>query len=413
MSDDAQLIAKAGVDTTQADRGLQNFEGKVSKTSQAITKIGNTLKGAFAVGVVISAAKAVANYATSVQDGARETQLSTTAYQALTFAARNNGAEQGQLDQGLQKLNQTRAAALEGDEKAAQSFAKLGISLEQLATLDTAQTMEAIGQAVVNANDPTTAFNATTEILGRNAEELQGVLQALGTDGFAGIAQQAQDANAIIGEDTISTTDELKDMWDNAMVSITGWVSGAALGWIDTMKDAVGRIVSFFANIEWGELISGNFGEELTKANEISKQFVKDQQEQRAQERKQKQEARQAKREFVDTSRKQADQDKVKDLRKNEEAKKAEKIATVESKFAEQVERANEQFNNKVESIQKKDVSPKSELQKIGGFLGFEMRNNELDQMRKQVEIGKAQKELLERIAKATEEKTTSVARLQ
>jgi hypothetical protein len=199
----AEIVARILGDTTDLEAKLQQSEAKVRtfgrKVADGFNGIGARLAGVFSAATVGFAAKEALNYASNMTDAAAATRTGIEEYQVLSFAAREAGASQAQLDKALLASTLSGEKAASGNKALTDSFGRLGINIKDFNALPTELKLEAIGRAYVGAGESQQAFADVSEILGEKAApKLLQVLTQLGTDGFGALRTAAEEAGNVM-----------------------------------------------------------------------------------------------------------------------------------------------------------------------------------------------------------------------
>jgi hypothetical protein len=163
-----KLIAYLGLDTAGFKTGLTGAE---SALSSFVGKIG---LGFSIVGLANSAREIIA-YGSTIQDLSDRFDVSTTALQQFGNAGELVGTSLEGVARAFNKLELSRARALQGSEAQVKAFADLGISLQDLQALSPDQLMQKLGKSSLNAAD-------LVKVLGKNALEIRPLLAGLGDE---------------------------------------------------------------------------------------------------------------------------------------------------------------------------------------------------------------------------------------
>lgn len=157
------------------------------------------------------AMRGITQFADQIKAASQEANLSTDAYQVLAYTVQQSGQQATLVQDVFRKLADSQAKAASGSAEMRSAWAELGLSFEAVSRLPLPQQLAAVAKAVTSAENSTTAFNAATKILGENATKARGLLQDLGTKGFAGLAEEARKAGVVMGSDTIQKLSDLDD----------------------------------------------------------------------------------------------------------------------------------------------------------------------------------------------------------
>jgi len=141
----ADLRYQVQVDTRGAAQSLQNLQTRVGGLQSAFGGL-KTALGALAFGAAIRGA---IGFAAAVNDMSSATNVSRESILGLGQALTTNGGQASKATDAVQRFSLTLGNAVEGTRSAQDAFAKIGISLDDLATLDEseilARTIEGLG----------------------------------------------------------------------------------------------------------------------------------------------------------------------------------------------------------------------------------------------------------------------------
>lgn len=237
---------------------LENVKRTVSSTKStfqsAMGSIRGYIAGAFTVTAATAFARSMINYVSQVKDGADAAGMSTTRFQALTMAARNNGVEIGRVVSGMSRLQDVQSSI--GEDKSLQeSFDKLGISIRDVQSLSPDDLLQRIASSVRSTGNSAIVF----DVFGRGASRLLSTLNEL-ADGWDSLV--AKTSAGIISEDSIERIERMGDTLENAKT--VSMAFGAQIG--TTLAD----VASWFGKISTGLSAGGAFKELADDQNEMA-----------------------------------------------------------------------------------------------------------------------------------------------
>jgi hypothetical protein len=200
------IIIRMGMDANAFNRGLQSAKVQAKSLNSALGGIGMAVGAA---GLAAMAAKTV-EYGGKISDLSTRLGVSTDALQEFDFAARQNGSSLEEFAGGLQKVGNARSAALGGNEEMLNSFAALGVSVEDLQSKRIEDIFKQIGRSVRDASDVQLVMADAMKVMGKASGP---ILAAMRND-LEAAAEEAKRLGLIIGEDTIAKLDALGDQAD-------------------------------------------------------------------------------------------------------------------------------------------------------------------------------------------------------
>ena len=200
------IILRMGMDATAFNRGLQAAKVQAKSFNSALGSVGMAVSAA---GLAAMAAKAV-EFGSKISDLSTRLGISTDALQEFDFAAKMSGSSLDEFVGGLQKLAKAQADALGGNEETINSFAALGVSVEDLKTKRIEDIFKQIGRSVRDASDVQLVMADAMKVLGKASGP---ILAAMRND-LEAAAEEARRLGLIIGGDVIAKLDALGDSAD-------------------------------------------------------------------------------------------------------------------------------------------------------------------------------------------------------
>jgi len=245
------IMARFGMDATGFKAGIKQVESASKGLSRDLNgNLKGAIAGAFGTAAIVAAGKATMDYAGQIADLSERLGVSTDALQEMDFAARLTGTNLETFTGFLEKLSVSREEALQGNDELRDSFARLGVSLEDLRTKRLEDLTRQIGRAI-QGGDVQQLMPALKGVGGRGA----GALVPTFKMGLEEAGQQARAANAIISAEDIAALDEAGDKFAALARTMTGLLAPAIVSVIDGMtgiKDAFVMGFKFIAGFVAG-----------------------------------------------------------------------------------------------------------------------------------------------------------------
>ena len=194
-----EIKAETGLLATglaKAQKNIQNFGKDVT------SNITDKLAGAFTGGAVIagitalaagvlSAGKSIMDFAGNLQDSADAMGVTVEQLQGLRAAFIGGGASAEDVDKGISKLLQNMDTATNSVGPIRDAFDKLGVSFDTLSSGDPNAVILAIADGVKNAKNPTEAYAAALDLLGKSGKKMMaGLIE--GGDALDQISKKAE-----------------------------------------------------------------------------------------------------------------------------------------------------------------------------------------------------------------------------
>jgi lambda family phage tail tape measure protein len=184
----ADLSYTIDVNTTPAQRNIDNLNKKLAGVTTAFDKLKSALAG-IALGAVIGRAN---QFADAMQDISDATGIATNVIMGFSSAVLENGGDAEKANTSILKFAQSIGDAAEGGKEAQLAFQKVGITLEDLRTLSEAELLQRAIQGIGKLDSATERMGAQVALFGKNARAInfQGVAGGMGS-AVAGATQYA------------------------------------------------------------------------------------------------------------------------------------------------------------------------------------------------------------------------------
>jgi hypothetical protein len=215
-------FAAFGAAATAITRGLADLEGRVEQLGNTALRLGTDFE----------------------------------TIQVLDEAARRSGGSIDALAAGIQKLAVNIDEARSGTGKAADAFRELGISQEQLATLDPATLAQQTATALQQIEDPARRASLATETLGKAGLTLLPGFNAIAESEealrrfSAGISNIDRDRIGSLGQAFDNVKTSLAGLGQSALLPFAGLVDGVArlfadlIGTVTRLAQAIGFVLT-------------------------------------------------------------------------------------------------------------------------------------------------------------------------
>lgn len=236
---------KAGIKGSEKD--LESFKGKMASVRKA-------LAGAFSVAIVAKFAKSVIDLGSKISDIAGQTGMSVESWQVFSRVASDAGIKVEQIQNAMLKLRQSQDSAIASGGIMEKSFASLGLSIEQVASMRVDELFEAISDAIVLSNHGAEEMRAITTIIGEdNAPKMLEIFNRIGTEGIAKINEGLAETSSLMTNLEAQKLDLFADRMEQ---------------WGDTSKKVGSQIGFAFADVvEWLDKVKQRYGDVIGSAS--------------------------------------------------------------------------------------------------------------------------------------------------
>lgn len=258
-----ELIVSITTDMTSLNAGLKSAEDRVKATSGKITevtnKIGVTLT---AVGAVVTGAyalmiKSAVDYGDQLYEVSQQTGIAVEKLSELKYIAEQTESSFEAVAQGFKFLNRNIYEAINGNDKASNSFRVLGIALRDELTgrvLTADEAFLKIADRFKGLQDESAKTALAMQIFGRGGQALIPVLN-LGSDGITRLSQEAHRLGVVLTAENAKAIDDFSDGTKDLKASLGGLWLQLSLMLIPALKDITAKATNFVVKLkEWAEL---------------------------------------------------------------------------------------------------------------------------------------------------------------
>jgi len=192
------ILVKLGMDATALKLGFKEATSIATKFGDNLkSAIGSKLTQALSVAALTGFAKHLMSVADEIKNLAEQMNLTTDQVQRLQILSAETGISFEKLSSVIKKFEEARLEATSGDQKAIDTFKKLGLSLDDLNDVQMQGIDGAIKAAIAHKNS------------GKSAETTAAMYQLYGTKLTAAATALADykstEGRELISEDTIKT----------------------------------------------------------------------------------------------------------------------------------------------------------------------------------------------------------------
>lgn len=249
---DAVATAKLALDASGMDRGLQKANDSVNKFAK---QAGTALVGAFAFDKIISGFSTAIEKGDQLQDLANRFGVSAVSIQEIGNAASLSGAGVEDVASAMNKLSKNAGEAIGGNETMAESFAKIGLSVEDLKAMSPEDLFMSLSKTMASGTIPATEQLAVaSDVAGKSVGALMETLR-MGPEAISANGQ----AMGVWSADTIlqlsEASDAIKTLQNRFTVGfgVMAQVIMPVIKKLEMLSEQLG-----FAIVSAGELMKGD-----------------------------------------------------------------------------------------------------------------------------------------------------------
>ena len=247
-----KLFGSIFVDNEEANKSIAKTEEKAEGLG---SKLGNGIKTAAkwgtaivggataAVGGLIAVTNQTAEYADEIDKLSERTGINREELQRWKYAASQSGADIGKLETGVKKLSDVMDDAINGNEKAVESFAALGISIDDLKNKSQEEIFTNVMNSLADMEQGATRNALGNDLLGKSYTEMLPLLNA-GSDGMQELKDRADELGIVMSEDMVKANVTFGDTLQDIKESFGGIVRGLTDSFLPMMQQFADFIVA-------------------------------------------------------------------------------------------------------------------------------------------------------------------------
>lgn len=241
-------------DTDKKGKGVASTLGNAIGTA---AKWGAAIVGGAtaAVGGLLAVTNKTAEYADEIDKLSERTGINREELQRWKYAAGQSGADIGKLEVGIKKLSDEMANAMAGNDKAIESFSKLGISLDDLKNKSQEEIFDKVMTGLADMEQGAQRNALGNDLLGKSYTEMLPLLNA-GSQGMEDLKKRADELGIVMSEDAVKANVQFGDTLDDvkqAFGGLTRELTDAALpmlqGFLDFVLQNMPSIKETFGNV--------------------------------------------------------------------------------------------------------------------------------------------------------------------
>jgi len=260
------LNYNVAVNTTSGIQSLNNLQNRVSGLNSAFDKLKGAIGGLAIGAAIINAVK----FADSISDLSDATGIAIQNVLGFNKAIQEFGGNQEIAEKALLKLVTSIGAAAEGSAELQYAFGRVGVSLNDLATLSEQDILDKVIRGLGNLTDRGERAVLTQQLLGKEFRKVKNDGDDIANSIENNSAKQAQNA------ESIARAAEAYDKFEKALGAVktgillaieplTSFLAALDPVKIDEFGESIGRLTILFAAL-WGYNKLIVFAEGLTAA---------------------------------------------------------------------------------------------------------------------------------------------------
>ena len=199
----------------------------------------------------------------------RQLGIASDAYQELAYSVGLGGASEKDFDAALLQLNKQMEAAIAGNGKAQAAFRSLGVSMDEVRSMNTEEMLMRMSDALADVDDVAAKTRTTMALFGEGGTKVATAL-ASGSDAIAEMRAEARKAGYVLDPKALKKAEEANDNITRAQLQMRGVMRQLGVEVLPTVNDVLQDLVTLirdnreeiadFANILGGAFKYGAQG---------------------------------------------------------------------------------------------------------------------------------------------------------
>lgn len=237
------LVAKITLDSSEAEKGIETFGGKLKGGFGTAAKVAGTAITAVAAattamtGAIASGVSEVATYGDGIDKMSQKLGISAEAYQEWDAILQHSGTSIDSMQRGMTTLSK---AAEEGSD----AFARLGLSQDEVASMNQEELFAATIKGLQNMESGTERTVLAQQLLGGSAKELGALLNTSAEDTEA-MRQRVHELGGVMSDEAVKAAAAYQDSLQDMQTAFSGLSRGLMaefLPGVTTVMDGLAKI---------------------------------------------------------------------------------------------------------------------------------------------------------------------------
>lgn len=228
-----------------------SFSGGFSRALGGIGKV--ALGATAAVGTAVAALGAkfvsgageVAEYGDSIDKMSQKVGLSAEAYQEWDYVLKISGTEMANMTTGLKTLTNKLDDAKNGSSSAQETFAKLGLSMDDLANMSREEVFNATITAFQGMEDSAERAALANDLFGRSGQELAPLFNTTTAETEA-LKQQVRDLGGVMTDDAVKASAAYQDQLTALQTAFQGLTRNMMSEFLPSMTQVMEGLTDIF-----------------------------------------------------------------------------------------------------------------------------------------------------------------------
>lgn len=228
-----------------------SFSGGFSRALGGMGKV--ALGATAAVGTAVAALGAkfvsgageVAEYGDSIDKMSQKVGLSAEAYQEWDYVLKISGTEMANVTTGLKTLTNKLDDAKNGSSSAQDTFARLGLSMDDLANMSREEVFSATITAFQGMEDSAERAALANDLFGRSGQELAPLFNTTTAETEA-LKQQVRDLGGVMNDDAVKASAAYQDQLTALQTAFQGLTRNMMSEFLPSMTQVMEGLTDIF-----------------------------------------------------------------------------------------------------------------------------------------------------------------------
>lgn len=178
--------------------------------------------------------------------------MSAEAFQEWDFIMSQNGATIDNLKTGLNKLNNLVDDAKNGSSSAAETFGRLGLSMDEINSMGLEERFSAVIDELQNIDDESERNAIANDVLGKSYVDLIPLLNST-SESTEALRQKAHETGQIMSDEAVKAAVNYTDAVDTMKRALDGFTNEMTAQMLPGLTEIAGGITDMVAGIDGGE----------------------------------------------------------------------------------------------------------------------------------------------------------------
>lgn len=168
----------------------------------------------------------------------RQLGIDAEAYQEFAYAVGLGGASERDFDLALRQLNKQMEAAISGNTKAVQSFRSLGISMQEVRSLNTEEMFVRMSDALAGVDDTASKTRTVMTLFGEQGHKVATAI-AGGSKELQKLRDEAKKAGYVLDGSSLKKAEEANDNFTRAQLELKGVIREIGVEIMPTVNEVL------------------------------------------------------------------------------------------------------------------------------------------------------------------------------